>query len=106
MTANSYLGPRLVVTPNVGNAVAVQVAVPNPSRTNLYVFNPGVNVIWVAPVLDATGPGNPTVAVAGGNGSVPIQPLQGFMFPGFTNGMSAIASAGATNILTVWEYYQ
>lgn len=102
----TFIGPRVITTPNVSNLASVQVAPPNPSRTQLYAFNPGANVIWVAPILDNTQPGNPINAIVSGNGSVPIQPLQGVMFPGFLNGMAAISAAGVNNVLTIWEYFQ
>src|SRR6266849_1697653 len=49
-----------------------------------------------------------TVAAVNGTGSVAIQPLQGQMFgppntPVWTNGMNAVATAGASNVIGILE---
>ena len=78
------------------------VAPPNPHRSGLYVFNPSPAVtLWVAP----TG----TRAIVNGAGSVAVSPLQGVMFgppgmPSWTNGISAAASSGDGNPISILEY--
>lgn len=96
--------PASVKTPNVSNVVSVQVVPANLTRSALYAFNPGPNVIWVCPSLsnDST----PLAATVAGVGSIPVQPLQGLNFDNFTGALNAIAATGATNVLTIWEYYQ
>jgi hypothetical protein len=101
--SSTYPSPNALPTPLVGT-VSITVAAPNPQRAGLYVFNPSAaNTLWVAP----TG----TVAAVNGVGSVAIQPLQGQMFgppntPVWTNGMTAVASAGASNVIGLLEFYQ
>ena len=102
--ASSYPSPASIKTPNVSNVTSVQIAPPNITRDSLYLFNPGTNVIWVCPSVSSDQ--TPLAATLAGVGSVPIQPMQGFSFPGFKGAMNAIAAAGATNVITVWEYYQ
>jgi hypothetical protein len=83
---------------------SIAVAVANPQRLGLYVFNPSSTVtLWVSPIG--------TAAVVAGSGSVAIQPLQGVMFgppntPQWTNGMNAIASAAGSNAISILEYTQ
>ncbi len=101
--SSTYPSPNALPTPLVGT-VSVAVAAANTQRAGLYVFNPSAaNTLWVAP----TG----TVAAVNGTGSIAIQPLQGQMFgppntPVWTNGINAIASAGASNVIGILEFYQ
>jgi len=100
---STYPSPSALTTPTVSNT-SVAVTGTNLQRAGLYVFNPSATVtLSVAP----TG----TAAVAGGAGSVAVQPQQGVMFgppntPPWTNGMSAIASAPGANVIVILEYYQ
>jgi hypothetical protein len=93
--------PIALNAPKVGT-ISVKVAPPNPHRAGLYVFNPSASItLWVTP----TG----TPAVVNGAGSVAINPLQGQMFgppgmPAWTNGMSAAASSGDGNPISILEY--
>jgi hypothetical protein len=101
--STTYPSPNALSAPTVSNS-SVAVAAYNAQRAGLYVFNPSATVtLWVSP----TG----TAAVVNGAGSVAIQPLQGVMFgppntPPWTNGMSAIASAGGSNVIVILEYSQ
>lgn len=94
--------PSALVTPDVSN-VSVVVAVFNPPRVGLYVYNPSATVtLWVAP----TG----TTAVVAGTGNIAIEPRQGKNFgppdgPAWTNGMNAIADAPGANKITILEYH-
>lgn len=99
----TYPSPASFKVPNVSNVADVQVAPANLTRVQLYVFNPGPNTIWVCPSVN-TDQTNLTAAV-NGVGSVPIQPSQGSFFVGYTGAMRAIASAGGSNTLTIWEFY-
>lgn len=100
---STYPVPAVIPTPNVGSTVSVLVAPPNTTRNQLYVFNIGPNIIWVSPAMDNAY--HNIVASAGGQGSVPLSPNTGAFFPSFTTGMQAIAQAGTTNVVTIWEYY-
>lgn len=101
--SSTYPSPNALPTPLVGT-VSISVAVANTQRAGLYVFNPSAaNTLWIAP----TG----TPAAINGAGSIAIQPLQGQMFgppntPVWTTGMNAVASAGASNVIGLLEFYQ
>jgi hypothetical protein len=94
--------PIAITTPNVTNTTSVQVVAANPSRTGLVIFNPNAsNDLWVAP----TG----TTAAVNGAGSFKIAALTTQVFgppnqPVWTNGINAIASAGGTNVITIFEF--
>lgn len=95
--------PNAITTPNVTNTASVQVVGPDATRIGLQVFNPNAsNDLWVAP----TG----VAPAVNGAGSFKVAALTSQMFgppnsPPWTNGMNAIASAGATNAITIFEYY-
>lgn len=95
--------PKALTPPTV-STTSVQVAMANPQRAGLYIFNPSGSItLWVSP--DAT------AAAVNGTGSVAIQPLQGVMFgppntPPWTNSMNAIASSAGANVIGILEYYQ
>jgi hypothetical protein len=99
---STYPSPNALTTPTVSNT-SVAVCGTNLQRAGLYVFNPSATVtLSVAP----TG----TNAVAGGAGSVAIQPQQGVMFgpPNmgtWTNGMNAIGSQAGSNVIVILEFY-
>ncbi len=99
----TYPSPASIKTPNVGNAASVQIAPPNLGRVALYVFNLSVNVIWLSPTVSTDQ--TPLAALANGVGSIPIQPGAGLVFQNWNGAMNAIAQAGATNAVSVWEYY-
>jgi hypothetical protein len=106
--AGTFPSPQAALAINVPNTGSVTVISSNPSRAGFYIFNPGAVVIWVCPTLSNNG--LPLAAAVAGAGSIPIQPQQGIMFgapgmPPFTQGMNAIAASGATNPLTLWEFY-
>lgn len=99
----SVPSPNVIATPNVTNTAAVQVIAANVTRAGLVVFNPNAsNDLWVAP----TG----TTPAVNGAGSFKIATLSAQIFgppnqPVWTNGMNAIASAGSTNVITIYEFY-
>jgi hypothetical protein len=101
--SSTYPSPN-ALSPSLVGASSVSVAAPNLQRAGLFVFNPSATVtLWVSP----TG----TPAAVNGTGSIAIQPLQGQMFgppntPVWTNGMSAIASSGGSNVIGILEFYQ
>jgi hypothetical protein len=106
--AGTFPSPQAAVAVNVPAANSVTVVPANPSRAGLYVFNPGTVALWICPTLSNNG--LPLAALVGGAGSIALQPQQGLMFgypgmPVFTQGMNAIAASGATNPLTIWEFY-
>lgn len=93
--------PRSFIAPLVGNVTPVQICPSNPGRISLYVYNPS------ATVTIAIAPADATPAVNGQGITIP--PLTGVALGGpndyaFTNAIVAIASAGTTNVVTVWEW--
>lgn len=109
--ASTYPSPVVIAYGNnIGSVTAITIAQPNLSRSALYVFNPSASaVLWVSPITvfnSVTNAVNQPFPATVGVGSVPIQPGQGMLFDGWTNGLSAIASAGTITGAAVWEYYQ
>jgi hypothetical protein len=100
--ATTFPSPVALSTPVVGST-SVVVAAQNLTRLGLFVFNPSASVtLWVAPAG--------TAAAVNGAGSIAVQPLQGIMLgpptmPGWNTGLNAIASSGASNAITILEYY-
>lgn len=92
------------VTPinNLGTT-ALQVIGPNQYRSSLSFFNPGVNTVYVAPLINASGvPFTPTLAALGG--TIPIFSQSWVSFSGeCAQAWQAFASTGVNNPLTVVE---
>lgn len=92
------------VTPinNLGTSAQTVIG-PNPQRTSLTFHNPGTNIFYVAPLLNAQGQSfTPTLSALGG--TFEIGPGATIVLQGETQfGWQALAAAGSNNPLTVME---
>ena len=87
--------PRTVVTPGIGTS-SVLVCPANPTRTALFVFNPGTIQLSIC--------ADDTTAVSNGAGSITLLPQTGIELDGWTAGINAIAASGSNNPVTIHEY--